>query len=298
VVLVLVAVNVVVRHVGEPRWQLRLYAVTIVGLLLTGWTRSAAMKALLILVVVGLVGFVARYRDDVPHGRMSKRVAIQQVLHKLTGIRFAGDGALTTGPSPMRYAAYLDKIYARSTDVNALASKLARGCPADDRLCETARILAFVTDRVDYRSDPRGAEYVKGPQATLAAMAGDCEDKSILLISLLESIGHHTFMVFTPRHAYALDCYHQELSALLDRSVRRLGNPAASVDYLRDLAPGHDPQSLLAALRSAVVLEIGTEYCYPLESTQAGSWIGVNNGEHEYVTAFDPVSKQRVRFRN
>jgi hypothetical protein len=54
----------------------------------------------------------------------------------------------------------------------------------------------------------------------------------------------------------------------------------------------------MAALKGAAGLQIGEQSCYPLERTQAGSWIGVNSGEQEYVTAFDPVSKQRVRFRN
>src|SRR5262249_12385107 len=150
---------------------------------------------------------------------------------------------------------------------------------------------------VEYRSDPRGGEYIKSPQETLAAMAGDCEDKSILLISLLESIGHHTFMVFTTNHAYALDCYDRDLRGLLEDGLSQRGGGDELV-YLTDLAPRHNTKALRAALANAVGLEIDKQYCYPLESTQAGSWIGVNNGENEYVTAFDPVTKQRVQFRN
>jgi hypothetical protein len=297
VLIALVVTSLVVRRIEDPRWQLRLYVAVIVGLVLASWLRWAVMKALFLLVLVGVAVFFGRYRDDVTRGRISQKQAIQRLVHDLTGIRFEPRGAWHLAEAPVaRYGEYLAKIDSRSRDINQKASALARGCRPLDRLCETARILAYVTDQVEYRSDPRGGEYIKNPQDTMAAMAGDCEDKSILLISLLESLGHHTFMVFTPNHAYALDCYDRALGALLEEGVGHGG--ADGLAYLRDLAPRRDPRSLMAALSGAVGVQIGEQYCYPLESTQAGSWIGVNNGEHEYVTAFDPVTKQRVQFRN
>jgi hypothetical protein len=301
VLVVLVVASLVARRIEDPKWQLRVYVIAVVWLLLSSSLRWAAMKALFLLVVVGVAVFFGRYRDDVDRGQISRGEAVRSVVHDLTGIRIESRGVAHAAGSPRidgaEYLAYLGKIDPRSRDINQKASELARGCGPLDRLCETARILAFVTDQVEYRSDPRGGEYIKSPQETVAAMAGDCEDKSILLISLLESLGHRTFMVFTPNHAYALDCYDRGLDDLLAQGVEQLGR-ADRLAYLRDLAPRHDPRSLIAALGGAVGLRIENQYCYPLESTQVGSWIGVNNGEHEYVTAFDPVSKQRVQFRN
>lgn len=306
VAVVLVVASLVVRRIDDPKWQLRVYVVVIVGLLSSAALRWALVKALLLVAAVGAAMFYGAYRDAVDRGEISSRVAVQRVVNDLTGIRFpppeasreeGRDVIREMTRDSTRYAPYLEKIDSRNPDINRRASELARGCHAGDHLCETARILAFVTDQVEYRSDPRGGEYIKSPQETLAAMAGDCEDKSILLISLLESLGHHTFMVFTPNHAYALDCYEQELLPLLQDGLRQhaAGDGFA---YLADLAPRHNTRALQAALEGAVGLRIRERYCYPLESTQAGSWIGVNNGEHEYVTAFDPVTKKQVQFRN
>lgn len=46
-----------------------------------------------------------------------------------------------------------------------------------------------------YVRDIRGIETVHDPDTMLRIMAGDCDDKSILLASLLESIGHRTRFV-------------------------------------------------------------------------------------------------------
>jgi hypothetical protein len=66
------------------------------------------------------------------------------------------------------------------------------------------RVLhAFVRDRIKYLRDINGVETLQTPDYTLDNRQGDCDDKSILLASLLESTGHPTRFVavgFHPGH--------------------------------------------------------------------------------------------------
>ena len=60
---------------------------------------------------------------------------------------------------------------------------------------EIASLYKFVRDEIRYVKDPRGVEMVQTPRAILRTKAGDCDDKSTLLASLLESLGHATRFV-------------------------------------------------------------------------------------------------------
>jgi len=52
-----------------------------------------------------------------------------------------------------------------------------------------------VRDEIRYVQDTNGIELLHDPVTLLEIGAGDCDDKSILLASLLESIGHRTRFV-------------------------------------------------------------------------------------------------------
>lgn len=55
---------------------------------------------------------------------------------------------------------------------------------------EIETLHAYVRDDVRYVRDIRGVETLQTPELTLELGQGDCDDKSILLASLLETIGH------------------------------------------------------------------------------------------------------------
>lgn len=57
---------------------------------------------------------------------------------------------------------------------------------------EINALFEFVRDDIRYVMDINNVETVHMPEIVLAKRAGDCDDKSILLASLLESIGHPT----------------------------------------------------------------------------------------------------------
>lgn len=53
----------------------------------------------------------------------------------------------------------------------------------------------FVRDTIQYVRDPRDVERIQTPDALLQSRKGDCDDKVVLLCSLLESIGHPTKLI-------------------------------------------------------------------------------------------------------
>ncbi len=57
---------------------------------------------------------------------------------------------------------------------------------------EVNDLFTFVRDRIRYIKDINEVETVAAPQITLELGQGDCDDKVVLLASLLESIGHKT----------------------------------------------------------------------------------------------------------
>ena len=73
----------------------------------------------------------------------------------------------------------------------ALISHLAQ----KDWFNEVKVLHRFVRDQIRYVKDVKGVESVQTPDVTLSIKAGDCDDKSVLLAALLESIGHPTRFV-------------------------------------------------------------------------------------------------------
>ena len=66
---------------------------------------------------------------------------------------------------------------------------------------ELRALQQFVRDQIRYVRDIRGVETVAAPEYTLHSRQGDCDDQSVLLATLLESIGHPTRFVavgYTP----------------------------------------------------------------------------------------------------
>jgi len=80
----------------------------------------------------------------------------------------------------------------KNMNVRNLALSLVKNCQQKDWDCEIARLHEYVRDEVRYVGDVNDVETVQTPQKTIELMAGDCDDKSVMLAALLESIGHPT----------------------------------------------------------------------------------------------------------
>jgi transglutaminase-like putative cysteine protease len=72
------------------------------------------------------------------------------------------------------------------------ALALTQDLPQKDRLGEIKALFLFVRDNIRYVRDINDVETLYSAENVLNNEAGDCDDKCILLASLLESIGHPT----------------------------------------------------------------------------------------------------------
>lgn len=74
----------------------------------------------------------------------------------------------------------------RSTALSVLR---ASGVASHDHKRELEALYRFVRDRVAFRRDVYGVETLQAPRVTLQQMAGDCDDRAILLAAMLRAVG-------------------------------------------------------------------------------------------------------------
>lgn len=83
----------------------------------------------------------------------------------------------------------------KNMTIRTAALSLLRECNQKDYSCEVKMLHGFVRDFIRYVQDIRDVETIATPEKTLELAAGDCDDKAVLLASLLETIGHPTRFV-------------------------------------------------------------------------------------------------------
>lgn len=85
--------------------------------------------------------------------------------------------------------------------IKLVADKVATRSCDGNRICYAKALFYFVRDNLNYINDPPD-EYIKPPEETLTTMSGDCDDASVLLAAMLESIGIPTAYEHVPNHVY------------------------------------------------------------------------------------------------
>ena len=86
--------------------------------------------------------------------------------------------------------------FKKDMQIRSLAQSLVSEVPHHKNWTGQIKALhQWVRDNVQYIRDVRGVETLATPLKTLETMQGDCDDQSVLLASLLESIGHPTRFV-------------------------------------------------------------------------------------------------------
>jgi len=162
-----------------------------------------------------------------------------------------------------QYITYLNHIDYRNEQINILAvRKVSR--VGDDDLRKAIALLDFVSNDIYYVSDPDdGLEHAKDPISTLLSGAGDCEDQTLLLCSMLESVGVKTLIAFTDDHVFALVRF--------------------SKDY--------------PALEAKPYVYVEGKPCYALDPSDPGANVGETITPPEKLSrVFDVRSKKRVDF--
>lgn len=89
------------------------------------------------------------------------------------------------------------------TNVRNTAGEIARSHPGTYNIYQVCAIFDNVKDKIKYVSDPRGHDFWAPADTTLNVGAGDCDDKAILLSSMLEAVGGTTRIYLTDTHALA-----------------------------------------------------------------------------------------------
>lgn len=75
-------------------------------------------------------------------------------------------------------------------------------CETSSKLCYAKALYYYSQNNIRYINDPAAREYVQLPGETMLSKAGDCDDKSVLLATLLESIGIDADVGITSNHAF------------------------------------------------------------------------------------------------
>lgn len=92
-------------------------------------------------------------------------------------------------------AAIIRKYKSDATTLNAATTILRSNGVTDMRTQRRQAIVilqAWVRDHIAYFFDPREVELVRTPPETLKRGVGDCDDKTVLLLAMLESVGFQT----------------------------------------------------------------------------------------------------------
>lgn len=83
----------------------------------------------------------------------------------------------------------------KSSTIRTKALELVRYVREKDWRGQVFALFEFVRDHIRYVRDIRGVETIATPEQVLRQQQGDCDDKAVLLASLLESIGHPTLFM-------------------------------------------------------------------------------------------------------
>jgi transglutaminase-like putative cysteine protease len=95
------------------------------------------------------------------------------------------------------------KIDPYDTGVRKMAAVSAKKYPGQYNIYQLCSLFDDTKSTIDYISDPRGRDLWSAPGDTLEIGAGDCDDYSILLASLVEAIGGTSRIYLTDTHAFA-----------------------------------------------------------------------------------------------
>jgi transglutaminase-like putative cysteine protease len=91
-------------------------------------------------------------------------------------------------------------------------------------------LIKYVKNNFRYVSDPSGFDYFASPTESIALMAGDCDDYSILMASVVKAIGGNVRIIWAPRHVYPelfcgdkanFDKYISAISLFFEKEVGR-----------------------------------------------------------------------------
>jgi hypothetical protein len=262
VMALLMAVRFGMGYLDDPEHKKWLLIGTAVTMVSVPFLRRMLINALLLIVVVATLVYAFRHREEIRDGRVEAGDAVQEIARFVIGFGPIDQFRKLTGMA--RYGPYLDAVNDRDPAVTSIAAEVTRGCEGYDDVCVAKRVVAHVTSTMEYRRDPVSAgtegDYVRPPRQTLEERAGDCDDLTVVTISLASAVGVPGYMAFEPGHVYPILC----------------------------------PESG-DALPNAIMID--GRRCYAAEVTVTGSKLAVEKDLSKLDAVFDPVGNAEVRVR-
>lgn len=95
-------------------------------------------------------------------------------------------------PATLRRMVQIVRKYKSDVTTLDAARRITAQVPERDARGIIHALQRWVRDQIRYVMDPRGLEMVQTPPRTLDIRTGDCDDKSVLLATLLETMGYPT----------------------------------------------------------------------------------------------------------
>jgi transglutaminase-like putative cysteine protease len=90
----------------------------------------------------------------------------------------------------------LVKDWKKSLPLRTLTLSVIADTPGHKNfLAQVQRVRDYVRGNIAFVKDINGVETIHTPEMTIRNRAGDCDDQSVLVASMLESIGHPTRFV-------------------------------------------------------------------------------------------------------
>lgn len=123
----------------------------------------------------------------------------------------------------------------RDIRIRTLAASIVQHLSQKNWIGEIQALQNYVKVNIRYVRDIRGIETIQTPDKTLELGYGDCDDKSTLVASLLESIGHPTRFV-------ACGFNGDELSHVYVET--KLGNKWIGVETTEPVEVGWTPKNI------------------------------------------------------
>jgi hypothetical protein len=317
VIAALACIRLVLPHVPLKYQGFLLGGLLIIALLIS-YLRTAMFKAAGFVLVVSVC--VALWKGGLPDSKSEWKAFGKRTVEVATGwgigkqvAEIAGwkqkqrakiieeaRAALATKPGAvmdpkmMAFSPYLDAVNERSEVLRAKEAELTRPCKNADQICEVAVLNRFVANSVKYRNDPRPdrshQDLIQPPETTLANLAGDCDDQTVLLASLLETVGRRSVMAFTRKHVFPMVCFDDTFPTRMQQTRQYV---AADPDYAQVVTgPGGWPRQGQAVMS----LKVGGETCFPLEPTAENATIGFPFDPEGVEAVVDPLRKAYVQF--
>lgn len=197
---VLVALRSVVRHVDNHVTAIAVIYGSLTVLFIV--FRKAIMQILMAFVAVVFITVTAFNWSAAVQGQLGFMDVLGKCGQAIFKVQHIEEVANTIIAG--NYMGYLNKVDYRDEQLNLLAIRNVADV-GDDELAKTQALLDFVSNEIHYVSDPNdGIEFARDPITTIISGGGDCEDQTVVLCSMLESVGVKTYMAFTSDHVFAL----------------------------------------------------------------------------------------------